>query len=290
MKPRLLAVLATLALLAACSATKLAYNRLDWLAAWEVGKFIDLEGPSKARFRDGFATLWQWHRATQLSAYARDLRELADAAQGPLTRAQIEDYVVRANEHGERLFDEVLPPAAAVLRALDDAQVAGMLEKMTEQRDEDAGEDARRTPEDRVRSASRGLRRWFGSQSDAQAALLREWVAARRDDPELWQRYGRQWATAFERTLATRAEPDFEIRLRTVFRDPQLPDSAATRELRAHNRAAYVDLLARLAPTLSAAQRQHLRKKLLALAEDLEHLAAQSQTATRAGAGAGRIG
>jgi hypothetical protein len=289
MKPRF-AILATLALLASCSATQFAYNRLDWLAAWEVGKFIDLEGPSKARFKDGFATLWHWHRSTQLSAYARDLRELADAAQGPLTREQIEGYVERANQHGERLFDEVLPPAAGVLQSLDDAQVAGMLKKMAEQRDEDAEDDAERKPEDRVRSASRGMRRWFGSQSDAQAALLREGVAARRADPELWRRYGEQWAAAFERTLATRAEPDFEIRLRTVFRDPQLPDSAAARELTEHNRAAYVDLLNRLAPTLSAAQRQHLKKKLLALAEDLEQLAAQSQNAARAAAGAGRIG
>ncbi len=290
MKPRLLALLVTLALLASCSATQFAYNRLDWLAAWEVGKYVDLEGPSKDRFKAGFATLWQWHRSTQLSAYARDLREIAEAAQGPLTHAQIESYVERANEHGARLFDEVLPPAAAVLQSLDDAQVAGMLEKMTEQRDEDAGDDAKRKPEDRIRAASRGMRRWFGSQSDAQAALLREWVAARRDDPQLWQRYGQQWAAAFERTLATRAEPDFEIRLRTVFRDPQLPDSAAARELTEHNRAAYMDLLARLAPTLSAAQRQHLRRKLVALAKDLEELAAQSQQTARAGAGAGRFG
>jgi len=277
-----LATLAALALLASCSATKFAYNRLDWLAAWEIGKYVELEGPSKVSFKRGFATLWQWHRSTQLSAYARDLRELADAAQGPLTREQIEGYVERANEHGQRLFDEVLPPAAAVLQSLDDAQVAGMLEKMAEQRDEDAEDDAERKPEDRVRSASRGMRRWLGSQTDVQAALLREWVAARRDDPELWQRYGQQWAAAFERTLATRAGPDFEIRLRAVFRDPQLPDSAAARELTEHNRAAYVDLLARLVPTLSEKQRRHLRDKLRDLAVDLEELAAQAAPAATA--------
>ena len=75
-----------------------------------------------------------------------------------------------------------------------------------------------------------------------------------------------------------------------MFREPNLPDSAAARELTEHNRAAYVDLLTRVAPTLSDAQRQHLRKKLVALAEDLEELAAQSQQATRAAAGADRTG
>lgn len=283
---RILARAAVVALafaVASCSATRFAYNRLDWLAAWEIGKYVDLEGASKARFDDGFATLWQWHRSTQLSAYARDLREIADAAQGPVTREQIESFLKRANAHGERLFDEALPPSAAVLATLDDAQVRGLLKKMDEQREEENEEEAERTPEETreyfERVATRGLRRWLGSATDAQKQLAREWASGRRDDPELWRRYGAQWAAAFERVLATRAEPGFEARLRAAFRDPQLPDSAAARELNDQNFANYVGYLARVAPTLSKSQRKHLRDKLIGLAEDLEELAAQSQQA-----------
>jgi hypothetical protein len=237
------------------------------------------------RFNEGFASLWRWHRGTQLAAYAADLRELAAAVDDPLTREQVEGYRQRANAHGERLVEEALPGAAGVLAALSDAQVARLLRKLAEQR---AEEDAERTPEETrklyARNAVRGLKRWLGSASDEQTALVREWAASRRDDPELWRRYGEQWAAAFERTLAARAEPEFETRLRAVLDDPDLPDRDAVRELSAHNRDRYIDLLAALSPTLSDAQRRHLQKRLLGLAEDFEDLAAQRTRAAAPGA------
>jgi hypothetical protein len=287
---RIVAAIGVIALLGSCSATKLAYNRLDWLAAWEIGKYVDLDGPSKARFDEGIATLWQWHRSTQLSAYASDLRELADASQRPLTREQIGGYLQRATDHGARLLDEALPPMAGVLAALDDARVEELLKNMAEQRAEDNAEDAERTSKDYERMTTKSMRRWFGTLTDAQLAMVRDWAAARRDDPALWQRYGDQWGELFGSALAARAEPDFEARLRAVFREPQVPDRAAVRALSDFNRANYVDLLARLSPTLSDAQRRHVRKKLLSLAEEFEELAAQAQQAAGRGAGAGGIG
>jgi len=271
------------ALLASCSATKFAYNRLDWLVSWEIGKYVELEGPSKVLFDSGLASLWQWHRSTQLAAYARDLREIAAAASGPVTPEQIRGYVQRASDHGQRLFEEAIPPTAKVLQALGDEQVKGLLQKMAGERREEAEEDAERSPEASrkrsTRNVSRSMRRWLGGLSDAQHALVRDWAAARRDDPALWKRYGEQWGQSFEQTLAARARPDFEARLREVFGDPQLPDSAAIEELGSHNRENYIGLLAKLAPTLTGEQRRHLRKKLIGLAGDLEELAASRPAA-----------
>lgn len=281
--PRLAAAIAAAALLTSCSTVKLAYNQADWLVSWEVGKFVDLDGPSRARFKEGFAALWSWHRSTQLDAYAADLRELAEAMQGPLSRDQIEAYRKRASAHGERLVDEALPAMASVLAALDDRQVAGMLEKLAEQRHEEADEDEARTAEETrelyARNFIRGFKRWLGPISDAQAQRVGEWAASRRDEPGLWRRYGEQWAQAFEGTLATRAEPGFEARLRGVFEDPDLPDREAVRALIEENRGKYLDLLASLAPTLTEKQRRHLRNRLLDLAEDFEELARQRQQA-----------
>lgn len=277
-------LLAALALLlASCSTTKLVYNRLDWLVSWEVGEYVELEGRSKLLFDSGFAALWHWHRSTQLAAYARDLREIAAAAQGPVDEAQLRGWLDRADGHAERLFDEALPPTVQVLQSLDDAQIAGMLERMAEQREEEAGDEAELTPEEalerRVRAVTRGLRRWLGSASDAQKALVREWAATRRDDPEVWQRYGADWGRAFEQALAARAEPGFEGRLRKLFTDAELPDAAAVDELNAHNRDAFIGFLARLAPTLDARQRRRFHRALNALAEDLDELAAQAKDA-----------
>jgi Family of unknown function (DUF6279) len=297
-RARWLGLAAALALLASCSTAKFAYNRLDWLVAWEVGKVVELEGPSKQLFEVGFDSLWQWHRGTQLSAYARDLREIADAIGKPVSGEQLRAWWERGAAHGRRLLDEAMPPSARVLQALDDAQVREMLKKMTEQRREETADELERTAEETrvemARSRSKGLRRWLGPLSEKQEGLVREWAAARRSEPVLWQHYSEQWEQAFAATLATRGDPGFEQRVRDVFERPTLPDSEAVRALNEHNKDTFLQLLVRLAPTLSETQRRHFRKKLIGLAEDLEELAAQAQVTAQAappaGAARGRIG
>lgn len=281
-------------LLASCSTTKLVYNRLDWLVSWEIGKYVELEGRSKLLFESSFAELWHWHRGTQLTAYANDLREIAAAAQGPVDEAQLRGWFDRADVHAERLFDEALPPTAQVLQSLDDAQVAGMLERMAEQRKEEAEDEAEQTPkealEHRVRSTTRGLRRWLGSVSDEQKALVRDWAASRRDNPEAWARYGADWSRAFEQALAARAEPGFEARLRKLFTEADLPEATEVEAINAHNRDAFIGFLVRLAPTLDAKQRRRFHSALNALAEDLDELAAQSKGAREPAAPAASAG
>lgn len=288
-------LLAALALLlASCSTTKLVYNRLDWLVSWEIDKYVELEGRSKLLFQSAFAELWHWHRSTQLAAYAKDLREIANAAQGPVDEAQLRGWLDRADVHAERLFGEALPPIAQLLQALDDTQVAGMLERMAEQREEEMEDEAELRPEKalerRVRAVTRGLRRWLGAASEEQKALVREWAATRRDDPAVWKRYGADWARAFEQALAARTDPGFEGRLRKLFTEAELPDAAAVDELNSHNRNAFVGFLVRLAPTLDARQRRRFHGALNALAEDLEELAAQAKGAREPAAPAASAG
>lgn len=266
-----------LALLASCSATRLAYNRLDWLVAWEVGKFVELDGQSKRLFDDGFTSLWRWHRSTQLSVYAQDLREIARLTEGPVTADEVRDYLARAREHGFRLVEEAVPRTAPVLAALDDRQVRELLEGLAERRREEIEEYAGRTSEEgkeeRAHVMVRGIKRWFGSVNDEQEAMARIWAGTRREDPDLWLRYGEQWDRAFALTLATRGRPGFEERLRGLFREPELPNAATIRAQNEHNREAYVRFVEKLAASLSPAQRRHFQKKVLGLAEDLEALA-----------------
>jgi hypothetical protein len=265
-----------LALLASCSAAKLAYNRLDWLAAWEVGKFVELDGESKRLFHDGFHSLWRWHRSTQLTVYAQDLREVARIADGPVSAEEVRDYLARVREHGRRLLEEAVPRTAPVLAALDETQVRKLLEGLAERRREEIDEYAGQTPEEgkqeRARAMTRGIKRWFGSVTEEQEMMARIWAGERHDDPKLWLRYGEQWDRAFAQALATRARPGFEARIRALFLEPDLPDGPAVRAQNEHNRETYVRFVEKLAASLSKDQRRHFRKKMLGLAEDLEEL------------------
>ena len=279
-----------LALLAGCSATKLVYNHLDWVASMRVGKYVDLEGPSKVLFHRGFESLWQWHRGTQLSLYARDLRELAAAAQQPLSREQVGAYLKRASQHATRLFDEALPASAQVFAAMDDAETRELVANINEERDERIAEDAAMTPEDlRRRDAkdmAKSLKRWLGPLDDAQRQRIEAWSHQRHYDHALAQAYYGHWMQQFQDTLDARARPEFPARFRALFAEPDVAERAAFQAQREFNNQQWIALMSDLTQTLSAAQRQHFQHELRDLAADLDALA----TDTRQAALPGRIG
>lgn len=278
---RLFLLLICAALLAACSSTRFVYNRLDWFASWQIGKYVDLDDASEAAFESGFAALWQWHRGTQLPLYARDLRELADAAAGPLSQDQLDAFLARADGHADRVLREALPGAARVFQAMDDAQVAHLLKRVAERRAERLADDAKRSPEEQreraFESMEKNLKRWLGSTTPEQKQRVREWVDARSYTPELWQRYAETWWAEFATLLAARREPEFEARLRDFLLQPQLPGSAdVERQRRADNRSAMA-MLAGLSDTLTTRQRTHFQAELRALARDLDILVADGE-------------
>ena len=62
LKPlRLLAVACTLLAVAGCSGLKFGYNRLDWIASWQLGRFVDLDPEQEKLFGQRFKAFWSWH-------------------------------------------------------------------------------------------------------------------------------------------------------------------------------------------------------------------------------------
>lgn len=277
LRPGLIVSLCALAL-AACTAFKLGYNNLDWFASWQASKYVDLGAPQQALLERGVQSLWRWHRRTQLELYARDLRELAGTTQ-PLSRAQVEDYLQRSNRHVERAVSEAMPELVKITRAMDDAQVAGMLASITEKREDRAGELADLSLEEQQELAAEKMlknwKRWLGSVSADQKQRIRAWAASREYGPALWQAYyQKKWTDAFAAALALRQQPDFPDRLGKLFLEPSVRGDAAIIALQAHNRQVWIDLMSDLSGTLSAAQRKHFQSELRDLIDDLEELAA----------------
>lgn len=272
-------VVATALLLTACSATKIAYNKLDWLVAWHVDKYVELNGPSEALFDSGLKSLWSWHRRTQLSWYAGDLRELAEAAGQPMSPAQVESYLDRAQAHVDRIVAEAIPEAARVLAALDDEQVAGFLKRLAKARAKRKTEAAELTTDElREKSAERmkkSLKRWLGSITDEQKLRVSDWVETLRYEPAAESALSDIWAQAFSDVLASRKDPETADRLRRLLKEPPLDGADVVRDAQAHNRLSGIQFLSDLSRDLPARQRQHLAEELRQLAFDLEQLAAQ---------------
>ena len=283
---RLLAAIAGLLLavgLGGCSmGTRLAYDNLDTLFALELDDYVALDDRQEALLDARFDPLWQWHRASELPAYARTLRELAavlDAANPE--PAVVEAFSGRFEAHGERLQERILSEAAPLLAALSDTQVSTLLAAAREKETERTQKQTRGSPAARrtrqVERIEGRLENWLGPLNSAQQAIAAQRAAALEAEgelsPETLQARALKDQATLAGLLATRQQPGFETRLREVI-TPASGVEAAEREVR---RQRSRQNLAALAATLQPPQRAHLAKRLRGFAKDFEVLAAKAK-------------
>ena len=281
------AAMLALAALAGCSALKLSYNRLDWITAWQIGRFVDLDPSQKELFDDGFREVWRWHRGTQLTLYVRDLRELAATLERPLSAARVEEYLDRSQVHLGRVLQEIVPDSARLLQSFDDAQVADLLDNLADRRraraEESEGMTTEELREESEKQMARNLKRWIGSLNREQKNRIRRWAAERAYAGTIWHQYQEAWASAFTEVLAQRREPGFDQRLGELFDHGRVPYGEEMAKVQAHNRQAWIGVMADLSAMLTPDQRKHMQARLRELATDLEELANQPQQAAAPG-------
>ncbi len=280
----ILLILLTVAV-AGCSATRLGYNRLDWIAGWQMSSYLNLDERQREQFDTEFGALWRWHRAQALPQYAVDLDSLAAALEGDhFDRATLDDSVRTVNAHAASVYQQALPAAARLLATLSDAQVAALRERVLEDAQKDI-ERLRKRGVDGWRDKTaedmqRRLRRWIGRATPAQRERITQWAQARQATPDLWLEYRRTWTDDFFVLLEGRASTDFPERLRDRlegrdgFRSEELSAAAeADREL-------WMQLMMDLHALLQPQQRSRMVSELRGLAADFSALAAEAQPDT----------
>lgn len=262
-------------LLAGCSSFGLVYNRLDLLAGLQLRSFVSLDDQQGAAYRSAFARTWRWHRSTQLPRYAAHLRELAAGVDRPLDAPGLAAIDERIRVDSLRLGEELVRESAPLVASFSDAQIADFLEEM----DERVAKTRRRQfklsdadwIEQRYDDALERWEDWAGAATATQEARLQAWaqsllpLRSRAPDPT-YEAFRRDLATL----LAERSQPGFAGRLETlVLTEP--PETPRLIAWRAAQHALLLDLHRDATP----AQRAHLRKRLLAMAAEMEELARQ---------------
>lgn len=260
--------------LSACAAPQLAYKKLDWLASWKLGQYVDLDAAQEREFETNFRDIWDWHRATELSSYGQDLRELARATRQPMSSEAVRSWAVRAETHSQRVLERGMNPACTLLSGFDDAQRDSVLKRIDQNIEEDADEylDA---PEPEIRKQARkrmrnSLERWVGDLDDSQEEMLKTWSQSRPLRYRQWIEERRRWRERLATVLDQRAEPEFCDRLQALVLHPrEEQDGDLVNEA---NARAWIDFLATFSATLDEQQRDHLYDKLVELASDFEAL------------------
>jgi hypothetical protein len=278
-------LLVALALLAGCSAMRLAYNQAPSLAYWWLNGYADFNDEQKPRVRHAVAEWFKWHRATQLAGYAVLLERAQVEVEAPVTAAQLCGWHAEVLQRVAMAADHAVPALADVALSFTPQQLEHMEHKYAKVNDKFSEEFvdvsvARRVKASLKRTVERA-ETLYGSLDDEQQGLLAKGIAASPYSAEavLAERKARQQETLqFLRRVTLEPLPAEQVQagLRSlvehVQRSPRPAYHLLQQRVAQHNCA----LAAQLHNTTTPEQRRTAARKLKDWEEDFRTLAAQA--------------
>ncbi len=284
---RTLFLILCVALVAACSSVKFAYNNGDTLLYWWMDGYIDLDSSQSALVRKDIDRLFHWHRQTQLRDYAKLLANGQRQLAGNLSQADLLSDYQEIKHSTELLLTKALPELADVALAMRPEQIAHLEKKFAKNnadyRKKFMQGDLARRHQVRYEKALDQFEFWFGSFSRAQEAIIRRASDARPLDNDIWleERMRRQ-----QRILAMLRKVQAEkLSKEATIAQVQAIVSDIFGRLESPERKAFYDgyidttskLILQVAAIATPAQKAHAHKRMQGWIEDFNTLAADSR-------------
>lgn len=272
-----------LALIVTGCTSNFVYNRLDTLAGWYLRSLVSLNDGQRTQLQDWLTQTLAWHRQSELNRYAQFLRDLSGQLSQPGAAtgsghdlAGYEQTQHRFEVFRDDLAAKISPDAARLLLSLSPAQADELLANMEEKSrkraaEADAADEWRRA---QVKGLTRQVKRWTGSVSAPQKALIAVTVAQVEPTRAEWLESQHNWQGALRQSLNDAAAGDSASgRIQQLLTQPQTQWSAQYTQKERRNRQRYLQLIASLDASLTSQQRDRLRAELLKLARQLETIA-----------------
>lgn len=267
--------------LAGCSATRVVYNKLDWILVWYISDFFTLNDAQEEKFEAVVEHNLEWHRRDQLPKYAQFLREIErDFSADVVTLEMLERHYARFMVLWDEFIVQTTPDMAGFFRTLSQEQVnefiANLEESNQELWEEYAGKTQEERQERRQKSSIKGIERFFGRLSVEQKELILTYQASLHDVSLEWMASRRQWQQDFHDLIVERpSEPEFSDRMMRLMLEPNNDDSVEYRQHVQENRRTIMFMMVALSADLTDKQRKRFSKSLKKNARNFEILVGQ---------------
>ena len=274
---------AALALLSGCSALRLSYGAGPQLAWWWIDGYFDFTSAQAPPVKAAIAQWFDWHRATQLPAYASLLVALQAQATEPMSAAQACRWNARIRETLDPAIDRALVQAADLLPLLGEAQLRHLEQRyernIAEMRDEYLQPDPVARREASIKRAIERSEQLYGKLGEAQRKVITDGVAASPFDPQAWRdervRRQRDTAATLRRLVSVKADRDTRIAaLRTLAERAERSPDPAYREYQRRLVDYNCEFAARIHNATTPGQRLKARENLKGYEDDLRSLIA----------------
>ena len=276
-------LLAAAALLGACSSVRLAYGNGAQLAWWWLDGYVDFSAEQAPRVKQGMGALFDWHRASQLPAYA----SLLATAQRQVLEPTTPELACRWQSQVRGLLEPTLQRSLALAAeqsaGLGDAQFKHLEQRyakvLVEMRENFLQPDPAERQARSVERAVERAERLYGRLAPAQLQVVREGVQASPFDPALWlqerQRRQREVLDTLRRLAADKADADQRLAaMRVLAAHTEVSPNPVYRSYQLKLTEYNCALAARIHNAAPPAQRQQARETLKGWEEDLRALAA----------------
>lgn len=269
-------LVASIAMLAACSATRLAYENSDLWLTFKTNSYLDLNDEQSGRTRVLAAQALERHRREELPNWMSGARDLASAIDDGLSRSEV--TCVQRELLG--LFNNSVAILAeytsGVLVDLDDAQIAALAKAVADDdrrfRERYLQTDPMERIDERVERVTGWIEYWTGDLLGAQQVWLNRAIRNYPSMSDLWADYHTQQRQQLLLKVDNKVSPE-EMRafLESWWSgtaDQSAPFLAAVDRSRAALREFAVDLDG----ILTSYQRDRVQSRLRGIADDLESL------------------
>jgi hypothetical protein len=273
--------MALLLLLAACS-IKTLYNHLDYFIADYVSDMVTLDDVLEARVDTHSQTLLDWHRHTQLLAYADWFKQLQADVDQSLNRTQMRAHLDQLETFWNIVIDKAFDDAAELMPLLNSAQQRELFENISLKnaafyRDYVAI-DANTRREQFMERMQDALEPWIDDLTSTQQALVAS--TAGKLKPLAADRFKerQRWERGLVRIIQRKADHEHKTAmLRAYFK--QFANNKVTRadSIKNFNIQLLADFLVQLFATLDLKQKDYLRSKLAEYEKIFRELAAQTK-------------
>jgi hypothetical protein len=281
---RLLAVAGALAL-AACSATRVAYDNAAPMIRLMASRYLDLDSAQSEDLKPRIARFHQWHRTNELPLYAALLQSATRRAANGITAEDVSWGLANLRARYRRLAAKAVEDAAPVLATLRPPQLAVLERKSAENNEKYAKEFLPADENKRLRAQSKRmlerLRDFAGELTPEQEARAERFVAAHDRHVALRFEDRQRLQREFVALLKQRHEPQELVRqLAEMFTRPEARRSEEFLREDKRWEEDFAQLVVDLDHSLSPGQRAHVVRRLSDYAEDCAVLAGRKAEAT----------
>lgn len=270
-------------LLAACSQVSLTYRHLDWLIAFRVDQYTDLQAQQKRWLQPQIQRHLHWHCSSELPRYTDWLTrvQLLIASPAPET-LQLDSYLIEAEQAVTAIIQHSTPTTLELLAGLNSQQVdrlhARLLKDSLQEHKEILQTDRQSQISKRSANMQKRVKPWLGSLSEQQRLRIEQWASESHQRYLLWLEGRQRWQSDFRAALDARHSQDFKPRMGTVLSNLRGTQDPQRAELNKASRQALATLFSDLLATASTAQKRRLTQRVQALHSDLSSQICQEQT------------